>query len=64
MRKSRTNSRPKAQRVANRRKQDVIHERSQRGGQPNELGALEGQNAEQGNTADRRYAVNLGKPAH
>jgi hypothetical protein len=62
----------KAARVARREYQRGIdrgnEEKNRRraigGGTPNELGVLQGQNAEQGNTVDRRNARPPGKLEH
>src|SRR4051812_7228910 len=60
---------PKAQRVARRKRQPSRdrskEERNRRkslgGGQPNELGVIQGQNGEQGNTTEPRNATDLGR---
>ncbi len=39
-------------------------QRSKRGGQPNELGIVQGQNGEQGNTFDPRQAKHIGRTSH
>ena len=57
-------ARRQRQRVRNRQKQAMIHRRAVGGGQPNELGVLQGQNAEQGNTVDPRMAQPVGRSAH
>ena len=62
----------KAQRTARRQRQPAIDRRNEEknrrqaagGGQPNELGVIQGQNAEQGNTVEPRNAKPLGKLAH
>jgi hypothetical protein len=42
--------------------QERNRQRSQGGGQPNELGVTQGQNGEQGNTLDPRNAQQYGQP--
>jgi hypothetical protein len=45
-------------------KEERNRRRSQKGGQPNELGVTQGQNGEQGNTVDPRNARESGKIRH
>ena len=62
----------KPQRVARRRQQRRVERKNEEqnrqraigGGQPNELGVLQGQNGEQGNTVEPRNAEPLGRSAH
>lgn len=63
-RKRRAEADRKTARDRARKNQEHQHQRSRGGGQPNELGVLQGQNAEQGNTVERRQARPLGKLSH
>jgi hypothetical protein len=45
-------------------KEEQNRQRAKGGGQPNELGITQGQNAEQGNTIDPRNAKESGKIRH
>ena len=51
-------------RQANRAKEEENRRKSLAGGQPNELGVIQGQNGEQGNTTEPRNAKPIGRPAH
>jgi hypothetical protein len=52
--KAERTARRETQRRSDRKKEEQNRRRSIGGGQPNELGILQGQNAEQGNTIDPR----------
>ena len=43
---------------------ETNRQRSKRGGQPDELGVIQGQNGEQGNTVEPRNAKESGKIRH
>jgi hypothetical protein len=45
-------------------KEEQNRQRSRRGGQPDELGVIQGQNGEQGNTVNSRIAQKSGKIRH
>lgn len=47
-----------------RKKEEANRRRAISGGRPNELGVIQGQNAEQGNTVRRRNAAESGKIRH
>ena len=57
-------ARRQRQRVTDRTKEEQNRRRATGGGQPNELGVLQGQNAEQGNTTEPRNARSADRPAH
>jgi hypothetical protein len=50
--------------AVDRAKEERNRQRARGGGQPNELGVTQGQNAEQGNTIDPRNAQESGKIRH
>ncbi len=63
--KNQRSSRRKRQRVSeNQALENNRRRRSIGGGQPNELGVVQGQNGEQGNSVDPRQAKEIGRSAH
>jgi hypothetical protein len=57
-------ARRKKQRGVLRMKEEQNRRRAMKGGQPNELGILQGQNAEQGPPVNPRQAKRIGRSAH
>jgi hypothetical protein len=57
-------ARRKAQAKVDRQREEQNRRKAMGGGQPNELGVIQGQNGEQGNTIDPRNAKPLGRSAH
>ena len=62
--KGQRSTRRKRQRASENKALEQNRHRSMGGGQPNELGVLEGQNGEQGNTFDPNQAKSIGRSAH
>lgn len=59
--KPKRRQRRRTERKLSRERQEQNRRRAVRGGQPNELGITQGQNAEQGNTLDPRNAQPIGQ---
>jgi hypothetical protein len=57
-------ARRRRQRALDQTKEEANRQRALGGGHPNELGVVQGQNGEQGNTVDPRKAIPLGRSAH
>jgi hypothetical protein len=57
-------ARREQQRTIDRRNEEKNRRKAKGGGQPNELGIVQGQNAEQGNAVDPHFARPLGRPSH
>ncbi len=55
-------ARRRRERAASQRKEEKNRRRAIGGGQPNELGVIQGQNAEQGNTINPRQAEPVAHP--
>jgi hypothetical protein len=62
--KTKREVRRKLQRREGREGEEKNRQHAAEGGHPNELGVIQGQNAEQGNTVDPQNARPLGKPSH
>jgi hypothetical protein len=57
-------ARRRKQRQILRKKEELNRRRAIKGGQPNELGTIQGQNAEQSGPVDPRHAKSIGRSAH
>jgi hypothetical protein len=57
-------ARRRKQRQVLNKKEEQNRRRAMKGGQPNELGIIQGQNAEQGNAVDPRDSKPIGRTAH
>lgn len=60
--KEKRETRRRRERTETNANEERNRQRSQGGGEPNELGVVQGQNAEQGNTTDPRLTKPLGTP--
>lgn len=60
--KPKRTARRQREREIEQREEEQNRQKSQGGGQPNELGVIQGQNGEQGNTIDPRNAQPIAEP--